>query len=329
MCCLAIFLIIYKQLNTYFICVFLLALLMGADNPNNNTALNQLISDPKHKASIFAFYTSCCQFFIIVSPLLIYFIIAHLGHKIAIAFVVFIYLLNASLWFYMKYIQKINRIKEPSKRPIQRSYGVVFRCLWQISALRFLTINRILNNFLYTGAIVLLPLVLASITSDNIKFTAIQNSVFALSALGFVINGFVSSYYLRKFPSLVRFFVWGAPAFAIIAISFVLYLNFTQYSLYIMGFLLGIGQFYFRVSGITIGQAITPSDNLAEVILVGDASVRIITALFSIVLLYAANFFSFPTLYGLCIFIGFCAPLFILHGLSIYLKGLEIKKSAS
>lgn len=308
---------------------FLLALLMGADNPNNNTALNQLISDPKQKASIFAFYTSCCQFFIIVSPLLIYFIIAHLGHKIAIAFVVFIYLLNASLWFYMKSIQKINKIKEPSKRPIQRSYGVGFKCLWQISALRFLTINRILNNFLYTGAIVLLPLVLASITSDNIEFTAIQNSVFALSALGFVINGFVSSYYLRKFPSLVRFFVWGAPAFAIIAISFVLYLNFTQYSLYIMGFLLGIGQFYFRVSGITIGQAVTPSDNLAEVILVGDASVRVITALFSIVLLYAANFFSFPTLYGLCIFIGFCAPLFILHGLSIYLKGLEIKKSSA
>ncbi|WP_375626631.1 hypothetical protein [Bartonella sp. MU37NMGALS] len=159
--------------------------------------------------------------------------------------------------------------------------------------MRFLTINRILNNFLYTGPIVLLPLVLASITSDNIEFTAIQNSIFALSALGFVVNGLISSYYLRKFPSLIRFFVWGTPAFAVIAISFVLYLNFTQYSLYIMVFLLGIGQFYFRVSGITIGQAITPSENLAEVILAGDASVRIITALFSIMLLYAGIFFHF------------------------------------
>ncbi len=121
----------------------------------------------------------------------------------------------------------------------------------------------------------------------------------------------------------------GAPAFAVIAISFVLYLNFTQYSLYIMGFLLGIGQFYFRVSGITIGQAITPSENLAEVILAGDASVRIITALFSIVLLYAGKFFSFSILYVLCVFIGFCAPLFILHGLSIYIQSLEIKESAA
>nr|WP_275064665.1 MFS transporter [Bartonella sp. AU55XJBT] len=306
---------------------FLLALLMGADNPNNNTALNKLIPDPKQKASIFAFYTSCCQFFIIVSPLLIYFIIAHFGHKIAIAFVVFVYLLNAGLWFHIKSIQQINKIKEPSKEATQRAYGAGFKYLWRISALRFLTINRILNNFLYTGALVLLPLILSSITSDNIQFTAIQNFIFALLALGFVINGFVSSYYLRKFPSLIRVFVWGAPAFAIIAISFVLYLNFTQYSLYIMGFLLGIGQFYFRVSGITIGQAVTPSDNLAEVILIGDASVRIITALFSIVLLYAANFFPFSTLYGLCIFIGFCAPLFILQGLSIYLKSLEIKES--
>ncbi|WP_208433506.1 MFS transporter [Bartonella taylorii] len=308
---------------------FLLALLMGADNPNNNSALNQLVPDPKQKASMFAFYTSCCQFFVIISPLLIYFIIAHLGHEMAIAFVVFIYLLNASLWFRINSIQQINRVKEPSKRPTQRAYGVGFRCLWRISALRFLTINRILNNFLYTGSIVLLPLVLASITSDNIKFTAIQNSIFALLALGFVVNGFVSSYYLRKSPSLIRFFVWGAPAFAIIAISSVLYLDFTKYSLYIMGFLLGVGQFYFRVSGITIGQAVTPSENLAEVILVGDASVRIITALFSIVLLYAANFFSFSILYKLCISIGFCAPLFILQGLFIYLKGLAIKKSVA
>ncbi|MET3589485.1 hypothetical protein ABID23_000567 [Bartonella silvatica] len=126
---------------------------------------------------------------------------------------------------------------------------------------------------------------------------------------------------------MIRFFVWGVPAFAIIAILSVLYLNFTQYSLYIMGFLLGVGQFYFRVSGITIGQAVTPPDDLAEVILAGDASVRIITALFSIMLLYAANFFSFSILYGLCIFAGFCALLFILQGLSICLKGLAIKKN--
>ncbi len=300
---------------------------MGADNPNNNTVLNKLIPDPKQKASIFAFYTSYCQFFIIVSPLLIYFIIVRFGHKIAIAFVVFVYLLNAGLWFHIKSIQQINRIKEPSKEATQRTYGVGFKCLWRISALCFLTINRILNNFLYTGALILLPLVLASITSDNIKFTAFQNSIFALSALGFVVNGFVSSYYLRKIPSLIRFFVWGVPAFAIIAIFLALYLNFNQYFLYIMDFLLGIGQFYFRVSGITIGQAVTPSDNLAEVILVGDASVRIITALFSIVLLYAATFFSFPILYSFCIFIGCFAPLLILQGLSIYLKGLEIKES--
>ncbi|WP_375609646.1 MULTISPECIES: MFS transporter [unclassified Bartonella] len=308
---------------------FLLALLKGADNPNNNTALNQLIQNPKQKASVFAFYTSCCQFFVIISPLLIYFIIAYLGHEIAIVFVVFIYLLNAGLWFRINSIQQINRIKKPSKRSTQRAYGVGFKCLWHISALRFLTINRILNNFLYTGSLVLLPLVLASLTSDNIKFTAIQNSIFSLLALGFVINGLVSSYYLRKYPSLIRFFVWGASVLAIIAISSVLYLNFTQYSLYIMGFLLGIGQFYFRVSGITIGQAVTPSENLAEVTLVSEASVRIITALFSIVLLYAEKFFSFSILYVLCVFIGFCAPLFILHGLSIYIQSLEIKESAA
>ncbi|WP_375705038.1 MFS transporter [Bartonella sp. AA86SXKL] len=327
--CLLSFLLFMNNPVLILFVFFLLALLMGADNPNNNSALNQLVPAPKQKAGIFAFYTSCCQFFVIISPLLIYFIIAHLGHKIAIAFIVFIYLLNACLWFRIKSIQQLNRAKELLKKPSQKAYGVGFRCLWRISALRFLTINRILNNSLYTGTIVLLPLVLASITSDNIKFTAIQNSIFAFSALGFVINGLISSYYLRKFPSLIRFFVWGAPAFAVIAISFVLYLNFTQYSLYIMGFLLGIGQFYFRISGITIGQAITPSENLAEVILAGDASVRIITALFSIVLLYAGNFFSFSILYILCVFIGFCAPLFILHGLSIYIQSLKIKESAT
>ncbi|MET3589486.1 hypothetical protein ABID23_000568 [Bartonella silvatica] len=73
----------------------------------------------------------------------------------------------------------------------QRAYGIGFRCLWRISALRFLTINRILNNALYTGAIALLPLVLVSITSNNIKFTSIQNSIFSLLVLGFVTNGFI------------------------------------------------------------------------------------------------------------------------------------------
>lgn len=41
-----------------------------------------------------------------------------------------------------------------------------------------------------------------------------------------------------------------------------------------------------------------------------------------------ASAFAFSILYSLCIFIGFCASLFILQGLSIYLKSLERKESA-
>lgn len=306
--------------------IFSISLATGLDNPNNNSVLNSFIKENREKARIFAIYTTCSQFFVIISPLIASFLIVKYSHYFAILVIIASYLLNSLIWFFTPFLRKITFEKQQTDRGKNRAHWHGSQLLWRIPALRDLTVNRILNNFLYTGTLVLLPIMVTHNTQENVRFTIAQNFILSLIGMGFILNGTISSYLLKKTPQLAVYFVRGATAVALIGMIIALISDFQERALYVMAFLLGYGQFYFRVSGMTLGQAVTPPEHLGEVILAGDALVRGVTALYALFLLLLVNILGLTGPYLFFMVLGAFAPVFATKGAAIYLKTLKAEK---
>lgn len=314
-----------KNAIALYLITFFISLVTGLDNPNNNSVLNSFIQKKEEKARLFSLYTTGAQFSVIISPLIISLLIVNLGYNFAIATIIISYLLNAFLWFAVPFLKtaSFNLHKNTQQK---KSYWHGSQLLWHILALRHLTLNRILNNFLYTGILLLFPIMLAYNTQDNISFALIQNFILTLIGTGFVLNGAFSSYLLKKRPQLVIYFVHGATLLAFTGAFIALVCHFHTYALYSTAFLLGFGQFYFRVSGMTLGQAITPTEHLGEVILTGDAIVRGVTVLYSLLLLPFVNIFGPIGPSIIFMVLGAFAPLYARKAMNTYLQTLGSTK---
>lgn len=298
--------------------VFCLSIIIGLDNPNNNSSLNKLIKDKKDKAHTFTKYTTAMQSSVIVSPLLSAGIVVCFGHDTSFMFFMFFYLLTCLPWLISKELRQLASNKGQRRKSSWAGYKIIV----DSPALRGLTISRVLNNLLFTGLIVLIPMMVAKASTTNEQFTFIQNVVLSLISAGFVVNGLVSNNILKNRPALAATFAKLSTLFAAVAIAIAASFGFAQYSLYVMALLIGWGQFYFRISGMTLGQAVTPQEHLGEVILASDTLVRGITAGYSVCLLFLVNTYdSFVPLFVFCV-IGAAAPVFLSRSSKIYKDGL-------
>ena len=299
--------------------VFFLSIIIGLDNPNNNSSLNKMIKDKKDKAHTFTKYTTAMQSSVIVSPLLSAGIVVYFGHEISFMFFMLFYLLTCLPWVLSKELRQLASNKDLQSQNLWCGYKIIM----DNPALRGLTISRILNNLLFTGLIVLIPMMVAKASSTNEQFTFIQNVVLSLISAGFVVNGLVSNNILKIHPTLASTFAKVSTLFAAIAIAVSASFGFAEYSLYVMALMIGWGQFYFRISGMTLGQAVTPQEHLGEVILASDTLVRGITAGYSVCLLFLVDAYdSFVPLFIFCI-IGSAAPAFLNRCSKIYRDGLS------
>ena len=298
--------------------VFCLSIIIGLDNPNNNSSLNKLIKDNKDKAHTFTKYTTAMQSSVILSPLLSAGIVIYFEHAMSFIFFMFFYLLTCLPWLMSKELRQLASNKKQQSKSSWAGYKIIV----DSPALRGLTISRVLNNLLFTGLIVLIPMMVAKASTTNEQFTFIQNMILSLISAGFVVNGLVSNNILKNRPALATTFAKLSTLFAAGAIAMVASFGFVQYSLYIMALLIGWGQFYFRISGMTLGQAVTPQEHLGEVILASDTLVRGITAGYSVCLLFLVDAYdSFVPLFVFCV-IGAAAPIFLSRSSKIYKDGL-------
>ena len=302
--------------NIYIVIVFifLISIIMGFENPNNNSSLNKLIKEHRKKAHIFTKYTTMIQFSVVLSPIFSAIIIIYCGHNVSFLFFMLFYFSTCLPWILSKDLR--NLVFYDTNKNTFSTNG--YRIILLNKPLRGLTISRILNNLLFNGIIILIPVMIVKSTHSNSHFTFIQNLVISIISVGFILNGLISNSILKRNPLSASIFSKMSTIFALLAIVIASILQFNEYSLCIMALLLGWGQFYFRVSGMTLGQIATPSDHLAEVILAGDTLVRGITAIYSIILLLLVNYFeSFYPLFIFCI-IGATAPFFLKNILNVY-----------
>ncbi len=241
------------------------------------------------------------------------------GHDMSFMLFMFFYALTCLPLVFSKELRQLPSSVNRKDRGSWEGYKIIM----ESPALRGLTISRVLNNLLFTGLIVLIPMMVVKTSTTNQQFTFIQNVVLSLISASFVINGLVSNNLLKNKPALAATFAKMSTLFAALAIAVSAGFGFSEYSLYLMALMIGWGQFYFRVSGMTLGQAVTPQEHLGEVILAGDTLVRGITAGYSVFLLFLVNAYdSFVPLFVFCI-IGSTAPVFLSKSSKTYRDGTE------
>jgi Major Facilitator Superfamily len=252
--------------------IFLIFLLNGIDHPNNLRFFNEVVSTSQ-KISFFSFTESITAVFQLISPLLAGAIIV--GFSIKACFIIdgCTYLISAIPWLIIK--RKIKVQEAISELPLSKiSFFVGFRVLYEHAEVRSLTISRLLNNLAYVTCTTAIPLVIAIMVNRNQDFFTYQLAVTnALISTGFIGAGLIGARISRNNNNIISLVylssILGFTSCLLLISSLTL-----LPLLYLSTFLLGIGTYCFRISGMTLGQAFTPSTILGPVIIAGDTVVR-------------------------------------------------------
>lgn len=248
--------------------IFLIFVLNGIDHPNNLRFLSESL-DKDHKLSFFSFAESISAVLQIISPLLAGVIIANAGVKACFIIDGCTYLFSIIPWLIVK-----RKIEIKQEIPEKINYFLGFQVLYTNPQVRDLTISRLLNNLAYVTCTTAIPLIIAHIANKDQDFFTYQLAIAnTLTSTGFIGAGLfaalvtrnskdvVTLVYLASFLALGSCIVLGA------AIMF-------PSMLYVSAFILGVGTYCFRLSGMTLGQAFTPHSALGPVIIAGDTLVR-------------------------------------------------------
>jgi hypothetical protein len=142
------------------------------------------------------------------------------------------------------------------------------------SGLMRMTVFRMLNHITTIAYFVSLPILVAKIAQGNSQMNA-QLYSYSISSYntGFILSGLWGSFYLRKQPNRIIFFLKISPILIGLSIVIAFYVRNPIY-LFSTSVLYGIGLYLFRTGNSTIGLALAKREKLAHVILAGDATVK-------------------------------------------------------
>jgi hypothetical protein len=173
------------------------------------------------------------------------------------------------------------------------------------------TLSRILNNTMYGTYIVIVPFFIALLSEKQGYapaqiFMGVQTCVNA----GFLLASLIGTCILKNNPQYVGCLIYLTYILAMLAV-----LGSFQYTsleiLIASAFLLGAGSYCFRVSGMSLGQAITPPHLMGHIIIAGDTLVRGTTFLIGVLTTFV---FSYQ--------VSSCIPLIIIFIVSSYALSL-------
>lgn len=256
--------------------IFILSCLYGIEHPNNIRILNQLVVKEK-KASVFSFYQTISQAVTMFSPLIASFIIAKVGIKFCIAVDIATCLMSALIWISFPIKERMNKDRSQSVCAWEG-----YRLLVNNPHIRNLNISRIINNISFITFSVGLPIFIANLVKgDAVYFAALQGYTTSATAIAFVIAGCFGTVLLKKYPGNIGVLTTLASTLGFFAVVFEYFASTSQMIIF-AAIMLGVGQFCFRISGITLGQSVTPPEHLGQVIIAGDTIVRLSSFLFAL-----------------------------------------------
>lgn len=162
---------------------------------------------------------------------------------------------------------------------------VRFKQIFKNENLLRLNISRFLNNISFVSFSSCISIIISNMVSGNLvkfseKFGIAQTAV----SLGFIASSFLGVSGIIKNSNLFSIVILtSAMSFSRLALAI---LSTSIYLKYIACFSTGFGTFFFRISGITIGQFYTPKEHLSTVIIAGDGMVRLYSAIISAIAIF-------------------------------------------
>ncbi len=259
---------------------FLIFLLGGIDHPNNLRFLNMVLKEDQ-KIAFFSRLEVFSYLLTVTTPLIAAWLISKYGPRTCFVVDTITYVISALPWFL---VQRLKSVDDRSSQ--NKNWFVGFRELWSNANLRYLTTGRLLNNLAYVSWAVSLPLVVASIAGHDVGlFANNQGLANAMLSIGSITLGIVGSFFLKgrsSIPTMV--FLSSIMGFLSVGMLFMGYQ--IQILICLSGFILGAGQYCFRLTGMILGQANTPKHLLGSVIIAGDTIVRFWSFIISFIVIF-------------------------------------------
>jgi len=248
----------------------LIFLISGIDHPNNLRFFNEVIAEKK-KMKFFSIKEGTTYFIGLITPVLAAFIIKYWGSRTCFLIDGGTYVLSCLPWLILKKNQQTVKLL-PEKKVVNWFIG--FKLLIKDQNIRILNISRLLNNLAYVTWTTSLPLLIARIANrDTDLFAQKQGLSVSLVSGGFLLASLLGTLF-AKHQKLMTMIVWGSSLLGFSSVVLLALALFKSEILYISAFLLGVGTYCFRISGMTLGQAFTPEKVLGSVIVAGDTVVR-------------------------------------------------------
>lgn len=300
--------------STFFTFTFagLMAFVTALDNPNINTTLNRHIT-ARERPSTFSMYHLVLNSAVVSGPLLGAAMIHNFGVRSALLVSLTLYLLSSLPWLYV-----------PSHRPEEKTQNMLsdimdgYGTIVSSPGLRNLTISRLLNNLIYTALPVIIPLIAANLLKSSASYVWFQSIALAALRSGALGSSLFATTFLKRHPELAIKAAQGATIIGVISLVGIS-LCFSPFLLLAFFFSGGIGQFFFRLSGLVLGPSVTPINKMSEIILASDTIVRFYSGFYSYSLIYMVGYFGSlekPLIFAAILALP--APLFLKNAISAY-----------
>lgn len=288
----------------------------GLEQPNNNVYFNNLIGDVKRKLLFFSRYQLASQGAIVCAPIIAILLLKNFQYETTFYIFSAGYLIVSLQWITLKLLG------QDISTPTERNTGFNgFKILVANKSIRNLNISRVFIGFIYAGIGVVIPLFCTHISTNNSQFITLQNVTQITINTGFILTGLTLSQQLKHKAYLIQNLVTLSPFITILGLFLLILSDTSLLGLCALGFLFGVGQFIFRVTGAIIGQVLTPAEHLGEVILAGDSVVRGLTALYLLLIIksYSSSYYlGNMLLLSFCIIGAIFAVIFLKYPIEKY-----------
>jgi MFS family permease len=258
-----------------------LAFIAALDNPTINSSLNYLVP-AAGRTTAFAELHTVVNLASVIFPLAGAVAIVAVGPVVVLFACGILYLVGAIPWIVIVLMGQGSRVN--LDRLTNHSLSIGYRMLWDIPALRMLTASRLLNNLIFAAVPIVLSALVARSLAPGAVFAEIQGVAIAFIRAGTLATGVLASVAARGRHHLGIYLARLATPLGAIGLIGLSVSNGTAHFIFACCFVLGIGQFLFRLSGTVLGPAVTPPDMMSEIILAGDTINRLFAALYSLMI---------------------------------------------
>ena len=250
-------------------CVLGIFVLAGLESPNYLSFLNKILPE-SGKIRAFSAVQSLNTAVTMGAPAAAGFISAAYGTKVCYAFDAATYFATCVPWAIVHRKSLLNATNS-AKKP---EWLLGFKMILQDINLRRLNLSRLINNIAYVSFGTAIPVFIGrAVAGDGGGFSRWVGVTYSALSVGFLFSSLTGlSGLLKKANLMVVSLLIPVLGFVAVALAS---LTTNTATVAVAAFLAGFGQFFFRISGITIGQHYTPKEFLAPIIIAGDSVVRL------------------------------------------------------